>query len=313
MSTVLDDSPGVTTDPAERLQTTCAAVRVCFHWLGVRRSLTDHQKSQAAEPFGAEGKFLSAGKKLLDTKHPAWKELTAVRGRILSYWRGDTLPYPDPGFRLIRQDRVSPFDQRMRIFRDELGEAVWRLDEHYEEIKSAARDRLGSLFDLSDYPLSLDGLFQVYWDFPSVEPPSYLMQLNPELFRQESERVRQRFNEAVDMAEEAFTSELSKLVAHLTERLSSGADGQQKVFRDSAVANLNDFFSRFRELNIGSSEQLDTLVDQAQGIMGGVSPSQLRANGSLRQNVAMELSRVQSVLDGLMVDRPRRNILRRPK
>jgi hypothetical protein len=29
--------------------------------------------------------------------------------------------------------------------------------------------------------------------------------------------------------------------------------------------------------------------------------------------VAAELSRVGSVLDGLLVDRPRRNILRRPK
>jgi len=34
---------------------------------------------------------------------------------------------------------------------------------------------------------------------------------------------------------------------------------------------------------------------------------------SLRQHVATELSAVQSVLDGLLVDRPRRNILRRPR
>jgi hypothetical protein len=33
----------------------------------------------------------------------------------------------------------------------------------------------------------------------------------------------------------------------------------------------------------------------------------------LRQHVATEMSRVQSVLDGLLVDRPRRNILRRPR
>ncbi len=34
---------------------------------------------------------------------------------------------------------------------------------------------------------------------------------------------------------------------------------------------------------------------------------------SLNENVAVQLSAVQSVIDGLMVDRPRRNILRRPK
>ena len=54
---------------------------------------------------------------------------------------------------------------------DELAEAVWRLDEHYAELRSAARERLGSLYDPQDYPDSLDGMFEVSWDFPSVEPP----------------------------------------------------------------------------------------------------------------------------------------------
>jgi len=54
-------------------------------------------------------------------------------------------------------------------------------------------------------------------------------------------------------------------------------------------------------------------VADAQQIVRGVKPQQLRDNEGLRQHVATELSRVQSVLDGLLVDRPRRNILRRPK
>ena len=37
------------------------------------------------------------------------------------------------------------------------------------------------------------------------------------------------------------------------------------------------------------------------------------AHAALRQQVATQLSGVQSVLDGLLVDRPRRNILRKPR
>ena len=44
--------------------------------------------------------------------------------------------------------------------------------------------------------------------------------------------------------------------------------------------------------------------------MQGVEPQQLRDNATLRQRVATQLSTVQSSLDGLLVDRPRRNILR---
>ena len=47
-----------------------------LRWLGVRKTLTPEQKSQAAESFGAEGDYLSAGKKLLDTKHEAFRRLT---------------------------------------------------------------------------------------------------------------------------------------------------------------------------------------------------------------------------------------------
>ena len=120
-----------------------------------------------------------------------------------------------------------------------------------------------------------------------------------------------RFDEAVQMAEEAFTSELAKLVSHLTERISGQDDGKPKIFRDSAIANLTEFFQRFGQLNVRSSEQLDDLVAQAQQVVRGVEPQALRDSASLRQHVATQLAGVQSVLDGLLVDRPRRNILRR--
>ena len=148
---------------------------------------------------------------------------------------------------------------------------------------------------------------------PSVEPPPYLQQLSPELYRQECQRVAARFDEAIRLAEQAFQEELSQLVSHLTERLSGADDGKPKVFRDSAVENLTEFFERFRHLNVRSSEQLDQLVSQAQRVVRGIEPQALRDNQALRQQVATQLSGVQSVLDGLLVDRPRRNILRRPR
>lgn len=311
--TTLLDQPSATrtsTNPAQRLRTTMAAVRLAFTWFGVRKTLTPEQKAQAAESFGAEGKFLSAGKKLLDTKHPAFKAVTTIKGRVQAFWREITLPYPEPGIRLIRQHDISAFDVQLTTLRVELEEAVRTLDEHYSELQSAARRRLGSLYNVSDYPQSLEGLFGIAWEYPSVEPPSYLQQLNPALFEQEQARVAARFDEAVRLAEEAFVSELSQIVSHLTERLSGQEDGKPKVFRDSAVENLSEFFNRFRQLNVRSNDQLDDLIDQAQRIVKGVGPQELRTSQPLRQQVATQLAGVQSVLDGLLVDRPRRNILR---
>src|SRR5207342_70755 len=119
--------------PAQWLRETAAAVRISFTWFGVRKSLTNEQKNQAAESFGAEGDYLSARKKLLDTKHASYKEVTGVRGKVSAYWRSLTVPFPEAGIRLIRQHEVEGFNQQMAGYRSELDAAVTMLDNHYSE------------------------------------------------------------------------------------------------------------------------------------------------------------------------------------
>lgn len=311
MSTTLDEpATRDTGQPARRLRSDMAAVRLSFTWPGTRKTLTGEQKSRAAEPFDAHGRYLSATKKLLDTGHPAFRAVTQVKNRAVQYWKGMSLPYPENGIRLIRRDRIEDFDNRMSELHEELDEAVVELDRRYEELQAAARQRLGALYNPADYPESLRGMFAMQWDFPSVEPPDYLRQLNPELYEQESRRVAARFEEAVQLAEAAFVGEFQGLLEHLCERLSGETDNKPKVFRNSAVTNLQAFFDRFRQLDVGSHEELDRLVEEARRIAGGLEPQDLRENTGLRQQVAQQLSSVQNTLDELMVERPRRNILR---
>jgi hypothetical protein len=311
MSTItVSDIPLSAEGPAQRLRRTAAAVRVHFTWWGVHKTLTAQQKEEVGDAYGADARLLSAGKKIIDVRHGAFRRLTAIRTRVVSYWRGLTLPYVEPGLRLIRQSDIEAFVPTLEGFRGDLAQAESELDAVYDRIRADARLRLGRLYDPGDYPAAVRGLFAVAWDFPSVEPPAYLFRLNPQIFQQEQERVAQRFEEAVRLAEQAFVAEFARLVSHLSERLANGADGQRKVFRDSAVANLRDFFERFRHLSVHSSAELDALVDQAQDLVGGVPPQELRSNDGLRRHVATQLVQVQASLEGMLVDRPRRRLVR---
>ena len=120
-----------------------AAVRVSLTWFGTRKSLTAEQKAEAAEPFGAEAKFISAGKKLLDTKHPAFKAVTAVRGKVIAYWKSLSLPYPEPGIRLIRQQKIDAFAAQMREFQEQLAEAVTNLDRTLSRVEGHGPAAIG--------------------------------------------------------------------------------------------------------------------------------------------------------------------------
>ena len=296
--------------PAERLRRTAAAVRVSLHWWGTHRRLSHEQKEEVSSGYAAEARFLTAGKRIIDVRHEAYRKLTSIRTRIAAYWRTSTLPYTEPGVRLLRQSDVDLFVRSLAGFRSELGEAEIELDAVYDEIKSDAHRRLGRLFDARDYPARVSGLFQVEWDFPSIEPPGYLMRISPAIYEEERRRVSARFEEAVQLAEQAFVGEFAKLLSHLTERLGASDTGERRVFRDSAVGNLVEFFGRFKHLNIRSNAELDALVEQTQRLVQGVQPQDLRDDESLRSRIARDMAKVQSQVEGLLVDAPRRRIVR---
>ena len=296
---------------ANRLRTTMAAVKLSFTWLGVRKTLTTHQRAQAAETFHADRELLTASKLILDTKNAAYRNISRVRSEASGYWRTETLPFPEAGIRLLSQAKLAVFHSRMTHYREELQSAASQLTGEYEHMKSEAQRRLGSLFNQHDYPFTLENLFDMEVSYPTIEPPAYLVSLHPDVYQAEQARVRERFESAVELAEQAFAGELQKLVSHLAERLTGLHDGQPKVFRDTAVENLREFFSRFRQLNIRSNPELDELVNQAQQVVSGIEPQQLRDSVRLRQMVARDFEQIQASVGELLVDRPRRNILRR--
>ncbi|MBL8793143.1 MAG: hypothetical protein JNM56_04505 [Planctomycetia bacterium] len=297
-------------NPAQKLQARSLAVRVSFHWLGTKKTLTSHQIAKAAETFDADRHYLSATHKLFDTRHPAFKKVTAVKGDIVAYWRCQTLPFVEDGIRLMLKSKVEDFNAAMTEYRSQLKAAVQELDDHFHELRHEAKNRLGQLYHPDNYPESVIGTIDVEWSFPSVEPPDYLMQIQPALYEQEKQRVAARFEEAVSLAEAAFVKELQDLVQNLQERLKPGEDGKKKVFRDSTVGNFKDFFAKFRQLNVSDNQALDAVVQDAEALLDGVEPGDLRNLPTLRHEVTSGLAQIGDQLSALITTAPRRKIVR---
>lgn len=294
---------------AQEMRSTMGAVRLSFTWLGTQRKLEDNQTRRAADTFQAAAASVRASKVLINTKHPAYRAATAVKSHAQTYLRGISLPYPQPGIRLIRRADVEQFEVQMISFRERLTDAVTNLRDHYEAIKLDARERLGELFNSADYPATLDGVFSLNWEYPSVEPPKYLLRFNPELYQQEQARIQQRFEHAVVLAESAFAERLQELVEHLLERLSASPDGQAKTFQKSTIENFREFYDEFRRLNVRGNTELDALISRANNLVSGVDPNTLRNSERLRDNLSNQMGEVSLALDSLMQNAPRRRMI----
>lgn len=295
---------------AQQLRKQTAAVRLMHSRLGVRRALSRDQVNLAAETFHADGDLLSASRRIIDTTDEAYRAVTSTISRARAYWRTMTVPFPIKGIRLIRKDLIPQFHEAMQKHHAELVESVVVLAGKYEELRTAAQERLGDLFNPADYPQQIDKQFGLWWDFPSVEPPSYLKDLNPSLYEEQARKVQQQFESALALAEDAFASELQSLVTHLVDKLTGDAeaDGKPKVFRNSAVSNLTEFFARFQQMNVRGNSELTALVQQAEQILGGVDPNDLRKDQSLKAHVSDKMAAVKAALDSMVQDAPTRAI-----
>ena len=293
--------------PADRLRLTTIPSRLRFTWFGAEKALSPEEKAVAARAFGAAGPCLTAAKRLLDVRHPAFRALTAVRGKIETFWCSLSLPFPEPSVRLIPLDLVDAFARRMSDFSCELGGAVSGLCRAYDDLKADARARLGGLFDPADYPPSLEGLFGVDWDFPGIDkPPANLGWAWGSLLLIVEARIKANYARAVELAEAGFREEFAGLIGDLRERI-SGLDGRRpcKPFRDASVVKLLDFLERHRTLDVRTDGGLDELIDLARHAFQGITPDALRDDPASRHMVAARLSWIEASLEATRDNSPR--------
>ena len=211
----------------------------------------------------ADPDSINASKKLYNLSLQPIKEINALKTQIKLFVEANTLPYVEPGVRLLNRDSLQEFNERMQELQGMLHELAATVQQWREPILQDAMTRLNKAYNPANYPQDLSTLFSVEWSFPSVEPPSYLEKLCPALYEQEKQRVQARFDEAVNLAEQAFLHELQQLVNTLHERLTPGPDGKRKIITESAVQNLTDFFTKFQKLNLTNNQELETLVAEA--------------------------------------------------
>ena len=292
-----------------------AAARVSFTWLGTQKTLTRRAERPGRRGLRRRGPVPLRRQEA--PRHPPpglpRRHGDPRQGRLRT-GRGMSLPYPEPGVRLIRQDRVEEFAAQMADFRVELDDAVAEPRPPLRRAEAGRRaSGSASLFNPADYPETLVGLFAVHVGLPQRRaarlPGAALARPSTSRsgpgWRRGSRRPCSWPSRRSSRSSPGWSPTCPSAITGV------GEDGQPRVFRDSAVDNLSEFFGRFRELNV-RSQRAARRAGRA-GPAGGAGrgrPGPARQPGAAPAGGDASSPQVQSALDAMLVERPRRRILR---
>ena len=283
------------------------ATKVAFSWYGSRRAIESHHQLHLSSSVHADPAAIRTTKQLYNPKLAPLQEINAFRHQIRSHWESISTPYPEPGIRLILKENTETFTTTMHDYQIQLTQLACKVQSHRDDILSDAILRLGDLYNAYNYPQDLTELFGLEYSFPSLLPPG---DLPSHIYNAQYKQAQQRLDEAVTLAQQAFTAELADMVATLQDRLQPNPDGTKKIFHDTALTNLTDFFDRFAKLNFNSDKDLNDVVAQAKALTQGISTKELRSLPELRKQISTGLATVAQHLQPLIITQPRRRLLK---
>lgn len=303
MSTMIEET---TTDFAAKLAETGMGCRLKIRRFGVSRVVDGAAKDVIAFAVGANIDVMSVAKKLIDTKDEDYRKVTGCLSQSTKFWSDNTLPWHDPGVRLCLNKHVDGVQQFIDEKRAEMDDYVAVLNGKFPSLIDAQEQKLGEMFNRADYPTTLIGAFDIVLEYPNLTVDQTLKEVNAKLYEEQAAIVRARFSEAVTMAEQAFATEMHDMLAHLCERMDGLNDDTTKRFDDKTIGSLNKFFDRFASLDLGSSEGLTDLVNEAKQVVSGTKPDVIRNNVALRDIARTALGGIGTSLQGMLQDEKRR-------
>lgn len=285
-----------------RLETSC--------WTG-RAKIPSRVLLDGSNHADVDPKAVGAHKRLVDGK--ALRDVEKIRGEAQQWLYSRSLPFPLKGAVFVPTSEVSKVHEALQGFAERYAEAADDFAADFGSLREAAKASLGSLYDEADYPPNVRAKFGFSWQFFTLSAPGENQILDPAIVADANAKFSALMAEAGQQAVAALRSRFAESVDRMVERLSGESDdpkrkGKPKVFRDSLVGNLREFFDSFKSLNVSNDADLEALVSKAQAALAGVDVKDLRSNESLRAHVAKQMGAVQESLDGMMVDRPTRKL-----
>ena len=232
----------------------------------------------------AETGTASVNKKLLGN----CDELTAIQkfvanARNIHY--SMTMPWSDLGMRLLPTAQYFKYHEQITELQNEFDSMVDTFCNNYTWEVSRAQARIGSLFQMNDYPseASIRDKFAFTMSYiPLPDSGDFRVDVGNDQRDVLESHYNDYYNKQLGSAMQDVWNRTYKALSNMSDRLDYGGGDKKKVFRDSLVDNVLDMVELLNVCNVTGDSQMSAMALKLDDALRGVTPDGLRSNESFR-------------------------------
>jgi hypothetical protein len=250
-------------------------------------------KNAGAKDAARVNKHLLAGRTELDI-------IQQAVGRARQFVYDNTAPWSDSGLRLLPTVNFMKFTERMNDFEEEMEALVKAFVVIYPTLITAQALALGDMFKRDDYPSANEMMTKFSFRVNYMPVPSsgdFRVDVGNQAQAELKARLESLTQERIDSAMADVRERLGTHLKRMSDRLTTdyvGGEAKQRRFHDTLVDGALELCDLTKALNVTNDVALETARSQLEQLLVGVTPTDLRKNEAIRQDVKRN---VDAILD----------------
>ena len=250
-------------------------------------------KNAGAKDAARVNKHLLAGRTELDV-------IQQAVGRARQFVYDNTAPWSDSGLRLLPTVNFMKFTERMNDFEEEIEALVKSFVAIYPTLITAQALALGDMFKRDDFPTSNEIMTKFSFRVNYMPVPSsgdFRVDVGNQAQQELKERLEALTQERIDLAMSDVRERLGTHLKRMSDRLTTdyvNGEAKSRRFHDTLVDGALELCDLTKSLNVTNDVDLEGARHQLEQLLVGVTPTDLRKNEAVRQDVKKN---VDAILD----------------
>jgi len=174
----------------------------------------------------------------------------------------------------------------------------------WDDVIADAKERLGDLFDVNDYPSAdkASAEFDMTYRYTSIATtPSMLQHIAADIYEQDLERTRKETEKELEAFRSSLRVTLLEIVDNMRKTLMK-PDGEKRVFGQRFFKRLDEFMEGFDTKNLSDDGELAAIVKQLKSVANGTDVTALKSDETLQGHLNEQLEGITHAMASMIQD-----------